>query len=216
MISRIKARAGREAGSAFPLPPSSLASCPPALPGNESAEEEGGKSGKTSLLEIALSITNVGRPACWELPSALRGMCSLLCIAVKPNTHILFTRPCAPFMSRSRPVKSPCRFPCFFASSIYACPLFEFPLPVPVYLYTFPSFAGPCGSPDGPTWPHLQRIKGCRAASPEPAQWESPRGAIQLSPSGISSSPGVLLQGFNTIVIELGEHPLAAWSRGAD
>ena len=86
MIKDQSAR-GQGGGLCLPLPPSSLASCPPALPGNESAEEEGGKSGKTSLLEIALSITNVGRPACWELPSALRGMCSVLCIAVKPNTH---------------------------------------------------------------------------------------------------------------------------------
>ena len=190
-----RARAGWGRALPFPLPHSSLASCPPALPGNESAEEEGGKNGKTSLLEIALSITNVGRPACWELPSALRGMCSLLCIAVKPNTHILFTRPCAPFMSTFRPVKSPCRLPCFSPSSIYACPLFEFPLPVPVYLYTFRSFDGPCGSPDGPTWPHLQQRNGCRAASPEPRNGRIPEGQFNCHLLGSLPMSGFCCKG---------------------
>jgi len=125
---RIKARAGRAAGSAFPLPP--LSCFLPSRPTRHSAEEEGGKSGKTSLLEIALSITNVGRPACWELPSALRELCSLLRIALKPDTQILFTRPWVPFTSTHCPENSSCRLP----SSCTHSPLYW-------SLYTFVTFA---------------------------------------------------------------------------
>ena len=68
-------------------------------------------------------------------------------------------------------------------------------------------------------WPHMATLaakKRVPRSVPRTSQWENPRGTIQLSPFGISSNVRVLLQGFNTILIGLGEHPLAAWSRGAD
>ena len=68
-------------------------------------------------------------------------------------------------------------------------------------------------------WPHMATLavkKRVTHGVPITSHWGNPRGTIQLSPFGISSFVRVLLQGFNSILIGLGEHPLAAWSRGAD